>query len=70
VKGQLRTCARKKKECQKPVEKSTSRLLGVLVLSPTYVAREHVGLLKLIECPRCKQENPLGTVYCRRCGYA
>ena len=29
----------------------------------------HVDVPKLIECPRCKQENPLGTVYCRRCGY-
>ena len=24
---------------------------------------------KLIQCPRCKEENPLGTVYCGRCGY-
>jgi len=29
----------------------------------------HVDVPKLIECPRCKQENPLGIVYCRRCGH-
>jgi len=32
-------------------------------------APRHADVPKLIECPRCKEENPLGTVYCRRCGY-
>jgi hypothetical protein len=29
----------------------------------------HVDVPKLIECPRCKENFPLGTVHCSVCGY-
>jgi site-specific recombinase XerD/ribosomal protein L40E len=28
-----------------------------------------VDVPRLVQCPRCKADNPLGTVYCSKCGY-
>ena len=28
-----------------------------------------VDVPKLVQCPRCKENFPLGTVYCSKCGY-